>query len=128
MYLFALLPQTGAIPLTSAPIAPRADAGAPATRFPSVLILVLYFLSMTLVSYASAGSASTAVEAQSAGELGLGTFAYFIAVPSALLAFWGTGALMFGDDLTRNRKKAGDSGAKDAATSSFPFKSEYSQN
>lgn len=124
----SFVPQTGAIPLTSKPIADAAASGASSPyRLPTVLVLTLYFLTMALLGWTSAGTAPSGVEAQSPSELGIGTFGKLVAAPNAALAFWGVWVMMFGSDATRNRKKAGDAGAKDRATSSFPFKNTYAE-
>lgn len=119
------LVQTGAIPLTSAPLADPASSGARSPyRFPTILILTIYFTVLAVLGWNSAGTADSAVEANSPSELGIGVFGKLIALPHAALAFAGFGVLMFGSDVTRNQKKSGDAGAKDKASSSFPFKSE----
>ncbi|CAO1621885.1 unnamed protein product [Sympodiomycopsis kandeliae] len=123
------LVQTGAIPLTSRPMADGASSGADSPyRYPTILILTFYFSVLAALGWTSSGTAASAIEAGSPGELGIGVFGKIIALPHALLAFAGFGVLMFGNDLTRNKKKSGDPNAKDRASSSFPFKNQYAEN
>lgn len=81
---------------------------------------------MATLSWISRGTGKSATEVSSIGDLGIGTFGTLLALPHAALALAGFGVLMFGNDMTRNKKKGGDGSAKDKSTSSFPFKSEYS--
>lgn len=113
--------------MTSKPLADGASSGASSPyRYPTILILTIYFSVLATLGWTSAGTAPSAVEANSPSEIGIGVFGKLIALPHALLAFAGFGVLMFGSDITRNKKKSGDASAKDKATSSFPFKSEWS--
>lgn len=115
--------------MTSHPLPDSASSGRQSPyRFPSTLILTLYFIAIAALSYTSVGKAPSAVESSNPSELGIGTFGKLLALPHALLAAWGCWVLMFGADIAANRKKGGDPNAKDRAASSYPFKNQYAQN
>lgn len=115
--------------MTSHPLPDQAASGQQSPyRQPSVLLLTLYYLAIAAQSYLSVGKAPSAAEAATPSELGTGNFGLLLALPHAGLAAWGLFVLMFGGDMAKNKKKAGDASAKDKATSNFPFKNTYAEN
>ncbi|CDS02107.1 uncharacterized protein SPSC_05927 [Sporisorium scitamineum] len=119
-----ILVLSGAIPVTTAPVPDSASAGKSPFRIPTVVVTALYFAANAFTAWTQSGPRVAADKADPA-NLGIGTFGKVVGLAHALFAFWGFGVFMFGNDLTRNRKKAGDSGAKDKSVSGFPFKNQY---
>ncbi|KIS70155.1 uncharacterized protein UMAG_05226 [Mycosarcoma maydis] len=125
-----LLVLSGAIPVTTAPMPDSTSDGKSPFRIPSVFVTTVYFGANAFTAWSSAGSAGSAASAASSkhvdpATLGIGTFGKLVGFAHAGFAFWGLGVFMFGNDLTRNKKKAGDSSAHDKSVSSFPFKNQY---
>ncbi|SPO26123.1 uncharacterized protein UTRI_02399 [Ustilago trichophora] len=119
-----VLVLSGAIPVTTSPVPDSASSGKSPFRIPTVVVTALYFAANAFTAWTQSGPRQAADKLDPA-NLGIGSFGKVVGFAHALFAFWGFGVFMFGNDLTRNRKKAGDSKAKDKSVSSFPFKSRY---
>ncbi|EST08434.1 hypothetical protein PSEUBRA_001847 [Kalmanozyma brasiliensis GHG001] len=119
-----ILILSGAIPVTTAPMPDSSSSGKSPFRIPTVVVTALFFAANAFTAWSQAGP-RTAKDAADPAKLGIGTFGKVVGLTHAAFAFWGFGVFMFGNDLTRNRKKAGDSGAKDKSVSGFPFKNQY---
>lgn len=121
-----ILVLSGAIPVSTSPVPDSASSGKSPFRIPTVVVTVFYFAANAFIAWSQSGPRQASNKFD-ASNLGIGTFGKVVGFTHALFAFWGLGVFMFGNDLTRNKKKAGDSSAKDKSVSSFPFKSEYLQ-
>lgn len=122
-----ILVLSGAIPVTTSPTPDSSSSGKSPFRIPVVVITTVYFALSAFISWNQAGTkpSTTGLNAGQINphELGIGSFGKVVGFGHALFAFWGLAVFMFGNDLTRNKKKGGDSSAKDKSVSSFPFKS-----
>ncbi|PWY96945.1 hypothetical protein BCV70DRAFT_93351 [Testicularia cyperi] len=128
---------SGAIPVSTSPVPDSASAGKSPFRMPVVFITTLYFATNAFVAWNQAGGSTTSSSSASASvatpgspsfdprSIGIGSFGKVLGFGHALFAFWGFGVFMFGNDLTRNKKKTGNSSARDKSVSSFPFKNQY---
>ncbi|SNX84667.1 uncharacterized protein MEPE_03376 [Melanopsichium pennsylvanicum] len=132
-----ILVLSGAIPVSTSPVPDSASSGKSPFRIPTVVVTALYFAANALTAWTQSGprqvvSASAASTVAGTNmdpaNLGIGAFGKVVGFSHAAFAFWGLGVFMFGNDLTRNKKKAGDQGAKDKSVSSFPFKNQYANN
>lgn len=123
-----ILVLSGAIPVTTAPMPDSASAGKSPFRIPTVVVTALYFAANAFTAWSAAGAPKQSASKTDPADLGIGTFGKVVGLAHAALAFWGFGVFMFGNDLTRNRKKAGDAAAKDKSVSGFPFKNQYASD
>lgn len=119
-----ILVLSGAIPVSTSPVPDSASSGKSPFAIPTVFVTAVYFAANAFTAWSQSGPRQAAEQLDPA-NLGIGTFGKVVGSAHALFAFWGLGVFMFGNDLTRNKKKAGDSSAKDKSVSGFPFKSEY---
>lgn len=117
-----VLVLSGAIPVSTSPVPDSASSGKSPFRIPTVVITALYFAANAFTAWTQSGPRESADKLDPA-NLGIGTFGKVVGFAHAGFAFWGLGVFMFGNDLTRNKKKSGDTSAKDKSVSSFPFKS-----
>ncbi|KAJ9475074.1 hypothetical protein PHBOTO_005149 [Pseudozyma hubeiensis] len=120
-----ILVLSGAIPVTTAPMPDTSSAGKSPFRIPTVVVTAVYFAANAFTAWSAAGVSQSKGKTIDPAELGIGTFGKVVGLAHAAFAFWGLGVWMFGNDLTRNRKKAGDQSAKDKSVSGFPFKNQY---
>ncbi|EPQ29396.1 uncharacterized protein PFL1_03151 [Pseudozyma flocculosa PF-1] len=121
---------TGAVPVSSSPIPDARSNGASPFRMPTLVVTTLYFAANALTAWTQAGNTAAAGAGAAAkqidpSELGIGTYGKVIAMSHALFAFWGFAVFLFGQDVTRNAKKGGDTSAKDKSVSNWPFKNQY---
>jgi hypothetical protein len=107
-----VLVLAGAVPVSTSPTPQPAAAGTSPFRTPAVAVATLYFAANALVVWSHASP--------------IGHAASLLAIIHAALALWGFAVLLFADDATANRKKAGNPAAKDSSVSNFPFKSKSS--
>ncbi|CBQ72427.1 conserved hypothetical protein [Sporisorium reilianum SRZ2] len=119
-----VLVLSGAIPVTTAPMPDSTSASKSPFRIPTVAITAAYFAASAFTAWTQAGPRVAGAKADPA-NLGIGAFGKVVGGAHALFAFWGFGVVLFGNDLTRNAKKAGDASAKDKSVSGFPFKNQY---
>ncbi|KAJ1020683.1 hypothetical protein NDA16_004075 [Ustilago loliicola] len=119
-----ILVLSGAIPVSTSPVPDSASSGKSPFRIPTVVVTALYFAANAFTAWTQSGPRQ-AKPAMDPANLGIGAFGKVVGFAHAAFAFWGFGVFMFGNDLTRNRKKAGDQSAKDKSVSSFPFKNQY---
>lgn len=120
-----ILVLSGAVPVSTSPVPDAASAGKSPFRIPTVVVSTLYFAANAATAWSQSGPRHAGNDQLDPASLGIGSFGKVVGFAHALLAFWGFGVFLFGNDLTRNRKKAGDSSAKDKSVSGFPFKNQY---
>lgn len=119
-----ILVLSGAIPVSTSPVPDSASSGKSPFRIPTVVVTAIYFAANAFTAWQQSGPRQ-AKDAMDPASLGIGAFGKVVGFAHAAFAFWGFGVFMFANDLTRNRKKAGDQSAKDKSVSSFPFKNQY---
>ncbi len=117
-----ILVLSGAIPVTTSPVPDASSSGKSPFRIPTVVISTVYF-GVNAYSAWSFSSPNKRTGSMDPAALGIGTLGKVLGAAHAGFAFWGLAVFMFGNDLTRNSKKAGDASAKDKSVSNFPFKS-----
>ncbi|SAM81683.1 uncharacterized protein UBRO_03210 [Ustilago bromivora] len=119
-----ILVLSGAIPISTSPVPDSASSGKSPFQVPTVVVTALYFAANAFTAWVQTGPRQ-AKDAMDPASLGIGAFGKVVGFSHAAFAFWGFGVFMFGNDLTRNAKKAGNESAKDKSVSSFPFKNQY---
>lgn len=117
-----ILVLSGAIPVSTSPVPDASSSGKSPFRIPTVVISTVYFGLNAYSAWTFSGPNKPTGSTDPAA-LGIGTLGKVLGAAHAGFAFWGLAVFMFGNDLTRNSKKAGDASAKDKSVSNFPFKS-----
>ncbi len=117
-----ILVLSGAIPVSTSPVPDASSSGRSPFRIPTVVISTVYFGLNAYSAWTFSGPNKPTGSTDPAA-LGIGTLGKVLGAAHAGFAFWGLAVFMFGNDLTRNSKKAGDASAKDKSVSNFPFKS-----
>jgi len=118
-----ILILSGAIPVSTSPIPDSSSSGKSPFRIPTVVVTALFFAANAFTAWQQSAPRQAAKDTLDPASLGIGAFGKVVGFIHAAMAFWGFGVFMFGNDLTRNAKKSGNSGAKDKSVSNFPFKS-----
>ncbi|ETS61716.1 hypothetical protein PaG_04219 [Moesziomyces aphidis] len=119
-----ILVLSGAIPVSTSPVPDASSSGKSPFRIPTVVISTVYFGLNAYSAWTFSGPNKPTGSIDPAA-LGIGTLGKVLGAAHAGFAFWGLAVFMFGNDLTRNSKKAGDASAKDKSVSNFPFKNQY---